>query len=66
MSASRDNIDPVYHNKDPIKISIAQRIDAGQTIMSQVRGEKKIEFFYNLKLSGKGLENAQKNENYLN
>lgn len=32
--------------------------------MSQVRGEKKLEFFYELGLKGKGLENAQKNENY--
>jgi len=34
ISSSRDNIDPVYHNKDPIKVSIAQRIEAGQTVMS--------------------------------
>lgn len=64
MSASTDKIDDIYHNKDPIKISIAQRIEAGQTVMSQVRGEKKLEFFYELGLKGKGLENAQKNENY--
>lgn len=31
--------------------------------MSQVRGEKKLEFFYELGLKGRGLENPQKNEN---
>lgn len=32
--------------------------------MSQVRGEKKLEFFYELGLKGRGLENPQKNENF--
>jgi hypothetical protein len=60
-SATRDKINPIYEEKDPIKASIAKRIEAG-TILSQVKGERQPDYFWELKLVGDGLQNPKKNE----
>lgn len=55
-SAEHDTVDPIYENKDPISISVAQRMEQG-SVMSLIKPKDKVApFFFTLTLVGPGLE----------
>lgn len=57
QSATEEVDDPIYSNKDPVAVSMKQRLAEG-SILSVVR-VKKQPYFFNLKLNGKGKTNKE-------
>lgn len=54
ISADADELDPIYQNDDPIKVSLAMRIKAGAVAaVVPNKDSKQGKFFFNLKLNGK-------------